>query len=178
MGLGIAPTPVLFPEEELAVRFTARLRLFAARKLNDAVAAQDVAQETLRVVVEAIRAGQIQGAEALPGFVFQTARNLCMHWVRSAAREKTAFARLERDSIDSSTVLDALMSVISLERAQGVRDAIGRLAKDDRALLHMFYYETLATDVIAARVGLNSAAVRVRKHRALQRLAAQLDEST
>ena len=139
--------------------------------------AEDVAQDTLRRVFEAIRANRIDNMEALPGFVFQTARNLCMHWVRSTAREKSAFARLERESVDSRGSPDALANLIFAERARAVKRAIDRLATDDRRLLAMIYYDDLGTDEIAARLGINASAVRVRKHRALQRLAVELGES-
>lgn len=168
----------MLPEAQLALRFTERLRLFAARRLNDAATAEDVAQETLRHVVDAIRADRIQDTEALPGFVFQTARNVCMHWVRSTAREKTAFARLERESVDAPASPDALANLISAERARVVKRGIDRLASEDRRLLGMIYYDDLDTEEIGGRLGLNAAAVRVRKHRTLRRLAAELDELT
>ena len=41
--------------------------------------AEDVAQETLRRVLAALEAGRVANLEALPGFVFQTARHLCLH---------------------------------------------------------------------------------------------------
>ena len=101
-----------------------------------------------------------------------------MHWVRSTVREKTAFARLERESADGPGRPDALTNLISAERARDVKRAIDRLATDDQRLLGMIYYDALDTDEIAGRLGLTAAAVRVRKHRALQRLAAELGEST
>jgi RNA polymerase sigma-70 factor (ECF subfamily) len=163
-------------EEELAIRFTSRLRLFAARRLGDAIAAEDVAQEALRRVVEAIRANRIENQDALPGFVFQTARNICLHHVRSTAREKSAFARLERESTDATGAADALTSLISAERAQTVKRAIERMDRDDQHLLAMIYYDELGTDEVASRLGITVAAVRVRKHRVLRRLAAELGE--
>ncbi len=171
----IEPPPGL-SEDELALRFTERLRFFASRRLNDAAAAEDIAQETLRRVLAAIRANRVDNIEALPGFVFQTARNLCMHWVRSTAREKSAFARLERESAAGSESPDALANLVSAERAHAVRRAIDRLALEDRRLLAMIYYDGLDTDKIAARLDINRSTVRVRKHRALQRLAAELAE--
>lgn len=168
------PTDV---SEELALRFTERLRLFAARRLNDASAAEDVAQETLRVVVDAIRVNRIENRDALPGFVFQTARNICLHWVRSTAREKSAFARLEREPTNESAHPDALVNLVSAERAQTVKAALNRLSAEDKRLLTMVYYGDLGTDDIALTLGVTTAAVRVRKHRALQRLAVELSNT-
>jgi RNA polymerase sigma factor (sigma-70 family) len=169
------PTDV--SEEEIALRFTERLRFFAAKRLNDASAAEDVAQETLRVVVDAIRANRIENRDALPGFVFQTARNICLHWVRSTAREKSAFARLEREPASEGTHPDALVNLVSAERAQMVKAALNRLSAEDKRLLTMIYYADLGSDDIALTLGVTTAAVRVRKHRALQRLAAELGDT-
>lgn len=159
-------------EAELAHRFTDRLRIFAARRLNDPAAAEDVAQETLRRVVEAMRANRVENLAALPGFVFQTARNICMHWARSAGREQQALSRFQSESSratpDSS---DALNALISEERRLRVRSAMAGLKDDDRGLLSMLYYDGLDSEVAASRLSVTTAALRVRKHRALRRLA-------
>lgn len=163
-------------EAELALRFTPRLRLYASRRLSDPAAAEDVAQETLRCVTEALRANRIENRAALPAFVFQTARNLCMHWVRSTAREKSAFARFIREATERDEAPDALAGLISAERARVVRDALRALDDTDRHLLRMIYYDGLDTEHIGMELGISAAAVRVRKHRALRRLASALGE--
>ena len=162
-------------EEELAARFTPRLRLFAAHRLNDSTGAEDVTQEVLRLVIEAMRANRIDNQDALPGFVFQTARNVCMHWVRSRLREESAFRRYGRESTGDQSGVDALESLVSAERASEVRRALDQLHPDDRELLSMIYYDEFDTEDIARKYKITSAALRVRKHRALQRLATQLD---
>jgi RNA polymerase sigma-70 factor (ECF subfamily) len=169
-----ASAPLEASEDDLALRFTQRLRFYAAKRLGDLAAAEDVAQETLRIVVEAVRANRIRNQDALPGFVFQTARNICFHWIRSTSREKSAFARLERQPHDETAAADALTTLISAERARVVRAALKGLDADDQRLLSMFYYEDLNADEISAVIGITTAAVRVRKHRALRLLAAEL----
>ena len=129
------------------------------------------------MVVEAIRAKRIENRDALPGFVFQTARNICLHWVRSTAREKSAFARLEREPTNEGTHPDALVNLVSAERAQMVKAALNRLSAEDKRLLTMIYFGDLGYDDIALTLGVTTAAVRVRKHRALQRLAAELRDT-
>jgi RNA polymerase sigma-70 factor (ECF subfamily) len=151
------------------------LRLFSAHQLNDSAGAEDVTQEVLRLVIEAIRANRIDNQEALPGFVFQTARNVCMHWVRSKLREQSAFARYERESTEEASGSDALENLVSAERAQEVKRALERLHPDDRELLAMIYYDEFDTAEIARRYHITPAALRVRKHRALQRLSAELE---
>ena len=165
---GAAP----FTEAELAERFSERLRLFAARRIGDASAAEDVAQETLRRVVESLRANRIENVAALPGFVFQTARNICMHWARSINREQQALSRFESQSSGATAEgSDALNEIITEERRALVRAALASLRDDDRSLLSMLYYDGLDSEAVATRLDLALPAVRVRKHRALRRLA-------
>lgn len=156
-------------ESELAARFRERIRMFAARRLGDHVAAEDVAQETLRRVVEALRAARVEDLGALPGFVFQTARNICLQRHRSAIREARALSLWAAH--DSAADPDALVALISEERCAAVRRALEELNHDDRALLRALYFESGETGDVAERMGVSAGALRVRKHRALLRLS-------
>jgi DNA-directed RNA polymerase specialized sigma24 family protein len=92
-------------------------------------------------------------------------------------RERSALARFGRESSTPSEGVDALSALISAERASVVRAALSALADDDRELLTLMYFEGLDAWGVAARFGLTVSAVRVRKHRALHRLAVLLGES-
>jgi RNA polymerase sigma-70 factor (ECF subfamily) len=164
-------------ERELVARFAERVRIFAAHRLRDAAAAEDISQETLSTVVSALRERRLQNLDALPGFVFTTARNLCMHWTRSAAREHSAFQRMHQEnSALAAQPRDTLLSLIDEDRRRIVRTALTNLSDDDAGLLSLLYYDGFTSDEVAARLAITAAAVRVRKHRALQRLARLLGE--
>ena len=163
-------------EEELARRFLRPLRIFAARRLGDAAEAEDVAQEAIRGVIQALRADRLRDPAALPGFVYQTALNLCLKRLRSLARGNRALQRLGPDGAvinfeDPFTVL------VRVERRAAVRKALHRLEAGDRHLLELFYTEALSTAEVAVRMQANAGAIRVRKHRALLRLASLLEEN-
>lgn len=154
---------------QLSERFRDRLRFFAARRLRDRDAAEDVAQEVLRRTLEALRAGKVENREALPAFLFQTARNVCMQWGRSEGRKARAFTRLQREEEDPEA--DPLADLITEERREKVREAFERLGPGDREVLRLSYVETLGAEEIAKQLNLTAGAVRVRRHRALNRLA-------
>jgi RNA polymerase sigma-70 factor (ECF subfamily) len=154
---------------QLSERFRDRLRFFAARRLRDRDAAEDVAQEVLRRTLEALRAGKVENREALPGFLFQTARNVCMQWGRTEGRKARAFTRLRSDEEDPES--DPLAGLITDERRERVREAFAQLAPADREVLLLSYVEVLGAEEIAAQLHLTIGAVRVRRHRALNRLA-------
>jgi RNA polymerase sigma-70 factor (ECF subfamily) len=153
-------------------QFRERLRLFAARRLGNPSEAEDVVQEVLRRAFEALRAGSIREPAALPAFLFQTARHVCMHRGRSAGREKKALQRFGSPTGDEGNGTESpLMALISEERRLGVRQALGQLDPDERKLLEMTYRDELDSVEIGRQLGLTAGTVRVRRHRAIRRLA-------
>lgn len=158
---------------ELHERYWKRLLFFASRRLRDAAAAEDVAQETLRRVLEALRAQRVENLDALPAFVFQTARNICMHRGRSVRRERGALLRFASGSSEVSDD-DPVGGLLTRERLDDVRAAVGELDSAERQMLEMLYVEVLDTQTIAGRLGIDPGTLRVRKHRLLKRLAAML----
>jgi len=163
-------------EAGIVERFHRRLLVFAARRLGDPAAAQDVAQETLRRVIEALRDGRIEKPDALPAFVFETAKHVCQFRHRSRQRGDRAMQRLTHESREPSE--DPLGALVGSERRAEVRMALERLGGADRKLLRLLYHDGLGTVEAAAELQTNPGALRVRKHRALQRLAALLTTVT
>ena len=157
---------------ELTERFWLRLRMFAARRLRDRNAAEDVAQETIRRVLEALRDQKIRNLDALPAFVFQTARNICLHEARSARRESAALSLFAGDQAQSTGAEeDPVTALIDAARRDEVRAAIQKMAPEDRELLRLLYVEASGSAEIARDLGIEPGTLRVRKHRALKRLA-------
>ncbi|HTR03470.1 MAG TPA: sigma-70 family RNA polymerase sigma factor, partial [Thermoanaerobaculia bacterium] len=151
------------------------LRAFAARRIRNWAAAEDVSQEALRIGVEALAAGRIPSPAALPGFLFRTAANLCLHHGRSAARESRALQRLaSRGAERTGEGGDAFDTLLSAERRARLLRALGRLEHAERRLLQMTYRDELSSQEIGRRLGITCGAVRARRHRALRRLAALL----
>jgi len=165
-------------ETECVRRFWERIRLFALRRTGDRVAAEDVAQETLRRVLEALRAGRIANLVALPAFVFQTALHVCQHHNRSAGREGRALLRLHRAADDPSIAGDPLHVLIGEEQRAEVRQALEKLEPADQQLVRMLYYEQMDSAEAARRLGISVGALRVRKHRVLDRLGTRVMDAS
>ena len=64
-------------ETELCRRFLNRARLYGLRHLRfDVTAAEDLAQEVMRIVLEALRAGRVADLERVDRFMLGTCRNV------------------------------------------------------------------------------------------------------
>lgn len=168
------PSPPAPSEADRIVReveaLRERLLYFAARRLRSFADAEDVAQETIRRAIEALQAGRIEKPASLPSFLFQTALHVCQRRYRSAGREVKALRRFGASTPESAPD-DPLGSLISEERRTAVREALGRLDAEDREILTLTFSEALPTGDLARRLGTTEGNVRVRRHRALGRLA-------
>ena len=155
--------------EKLYTEYGPRLRAFAQRRLRDAAAAEDASQETLRRALIALREGRVQNLNAVPAFLFETAKHVCQHYQRSAGRQAHALERFAHHPAAPPTN-DPADRLHDAQRHRAVRLALKRLNAPDRDLLLWSYRDGLDTQAIAARLSIESGTVRVRRHRALQRL--------
>jgi RNA polymerase sigma-70 factor (ECF subfamily) len=157
-------------------RFHARLLILGIRRLGNRADAEDMAQDTLQRVAKALHENRLREPGALPGFVYQTALHVCQQSLRNRYRERRALEGYARSSVEEHGVAHALTDLIDEERRGVVRVALQSLARDDRELLEQLYARDTDPEQLAGQLGISSGALRVRKHRALQRLSAALGE--
>jgi RNA polymerase sigma-70 factor (ECF subfamily) len=118
--------------------------------------ADDVQQETFRIVIERLRHEGLADPGGLAPFLRGTARNLLL-----AERRKTARRRTWGDTGELAEAVapapSQLQSVLLDEEAEMVRRLIGELPTDrDRQLLLRFYVGEEDKDSICADLGLES----------------------
>ena len=157
-------------------RFHMRLLMLGIRRLGHRADAEDMAQDTLQRVAKALHENRLREPGALPAFVYQTALHVCQQSLRKRYRERRALEGYARSSTDEDGVAHALTDLIDEERRRVVRAALQSLGLDDRELLEQLYTRDADPEQVAGQLGISSGALRVRKHRALQRLSAALGE--
>jgi len=127
-------------EAELVQRFSRALSFLARRLTRDEAAADDLYQETFRLVIEKVRGGELRQPERLPGFVSSMARNLFI----GSARRGTRRQKWHGDSAATETAPDPapgqLTRLLARERAATVRHVLAELKNDrDREILSRYY---------------------------------------
>lgn len=140
--------------------------------------AEDLHQETFRIVLEKAREGALREPEKLAGFIRGTAKNLLLAEHRKAAR------RLEPQEVEQSPeVADpapgALAQVLQEEDRRHVRRVLSELPLDrDRQLLLRFYIAEEPKEQICEALGLSERQFNVALFRARQRFKQLLEVSS
>jgi RNA polymerase sigma-70 factor, ECF subfamily len=156
-------------ETVLIESYRPRLFYFALRRLRDRTMAEEIAQDTLTVVLQALRDNRIEDPTRMPGFIFGVAKNLVSKALRRLSLEGNAGSASE--TVEAGPWLEDPDAALLLEeQRQQVRDALGQLSPGDRDILQRIFVVEQSLEEIATAIGIPHAAVRKRKSRALERL--------
>jgi RNA polymerase sigma-70 factor (ECF subfamily) len=150
-------------EAELYRRFAPRVRLYGRRHLRDDSAAQDLAHEVLLIAIERLRAGGVRNPDEIGSFILSTAR------LTATSRSRTDHRRAHLGShMSDGTVVEAdFVAAVDLPRVTGCLDALEAQA---RLVIILTYFAERTAAQIASELGSTSGAIRVARHRAMERL--------
>jgi len=127
-------------EAELVDRFSRALSFLLRRLTRDDTAAEDLYQETFRLVIEKVRRGELREPERLPGFVSSMARNLFLGSVRRGGRRQKWQGDSEAAEAAPDPAPGQLARLLAKERAAAVRGVLAELKNDrDREILSRHY---------------------------------------
>lgn len=146
-------------EAELVARFSRAVSFLLRRLARDDAAAEDLHQETFRLVIEKVRRGELREPEKLPGFVSAMARNLFLGSARLGSRRRRWQAGPEAALAAEATPDPApgqLSRLLAAERAATVRRVMAELKNErDREILYRCYIAEEDKDAICRDLGLS-----------------------
>lgn len=136
-------------EAELISYYSRGVLYFLRRKTGDGALADDLYQDTFRIVLERLRSASIENPEKLSSFIYAIAKNLVVADLRKRARRKTeANTEAVEISPDQHGVCQ-FDEVMRDELAAIVRQVIEELKQQrDRDLLVRFYLEEQEKHII------------------------------
>ena len=156
-------------EAELVRRFSRALTFLLKRLTRDETAAEDLYQETFRLVIEKVRGGELRDAERLPGFVSSMARNLFLGSVRRSGRRQKWHGDAETTETAPDPAPGQLTKLLAQERAAAVRQVLAELKNDrDREILSRYYIadekkEDICSDLELSDLHFNRVLFRARQ---------------
>ena len=152
-------------EEELINCYRRAVLLIATVRTRDRELANDLSQEILIAVLQALRAGQIRESEKLGAFIQGTARNVINNYFRCRARHPES--DLETAEIPAQ---DPVVQMESFERQRLVREELAKLSVADQQILLLSMVDGHSLAEVAKRLQLSHDAVRARKSRIVRRM--------
>lgn len=162
-------------EAELVARFSRGLLLMLRRLARNPALADDLHQETLALVLQKIRQGELREPGKLAGFIHGTARNLFIAHSRKEARYRS----LDNGEDEGPGLGDVLPDrgpapidkVVAGEEARQVQRLLSELRFDrDRQLLLRFYLSDDSKEAICAALEIEPERFNVILFRARERL--------
>lgn len=143
-------------ENELVRRYERGLRYKLRGMSRDPALADDLLQDTFRIVLERLRDRGLDEPEKLAGFLLRTARNLFLADYRKKSRRGENLDAPEPETEGRSSP-GQLRRVLADEQADAVRRLLGEMGTPrDRQILFRFYLAEEDKEDICADLGLSS----------------------
>ncbi|MEU1818043.1 RNA polymerase sigma factor [Streptomyces roseifaciens] len=136
------------------------VRRFAVSLCSSPQDAEDAAQEALIILYRKI--GTLRATGALASWMFRIVRNECLRQVRLLV-PRSDEATAEREATAEPSAEDAVLHRLEAER---IAAAVSLLPRDQRQILIMRDVQGLPGRTVAHALGLSSAAMKSRLHRA------------
>ena len=150
-------------EAEVCRRLGPRIRLYGLRHLRSASAADDLVQQVLMKMLEALRAGRLREPDKLAQFALGTCRMTVVDLRRTARRQERLLAEFGPDLIPEPPPLPRL------DDAQLAR-CVQRLTERERSVVVLTFYDEHSAAETARFLAISEANVRVIRHRAIRQL--------
>lgn len=168
-AIGAPERSPAWAEAELYRRFARRIELYGLRHLGTRAAAEELVQDVLLRVLQALRAGRLQDPAKLASFVLGTCRNVTFDTRRTVRRQR----KLAEDSAALET--DSMPPSLSEADVLRLLGCMRQLAEREASVVRMSFWEDRSAEEIATSLGLTAGNVRVIRHRALAKLAATMN---
>jgi RNA polymerase sigma-70 factor, ECF subfamily len=152
-------------EAEMCRRMGPRVRLYGLRHLRSAPAVDDLVQQVLLKVLEALRSARLREPDKLAHFVLGTCRMTVLDQRRNSRRQQELLAMFGGDLVPDPHPIP------SLDDRQLAR-CVQALKERERSVVVMTFYDEQTAAETARFLGVSEANVRVIRHRAVQQLRA------
>lgn len=165
-------------EAELVQRYFRPTLFMLQFRCHDKAQAEDLAQDTMSIVISHLREKPLDNPDALPKYIRQIAMNLFIGEYRKQQRQQTSTDQLAIDQTiaEQSSSYDAIHQN---QRAKAVRQLLAELPQQrDRQILRLFYLAEQDKSTICERLKLSPAHFDRVLYRAKQRLRKLYDQQT
>jgi len=152
-------------ERAICVRYSNRIRSYGLCHLRDGTAAEELVEQVLLVVIEALLGGQVKDPANLDSYVFGTCRNMVYDMRRGNARQRRIAEQAAAVALPEG--YEPPMAVLDRSRLDSCLEGLEERA---RAVVLATFVDERDANEVGRSMGLSPGNVRVIRHRALAHL--------
>ena len=161
-------------QTELVGRYAERVYAMIARRVSDAMDAQELTQDAFMRAFDHIDSYDAQKA-SLSTWLCRIAYNLTLDFLKRRRPLIVSIEDHQKEEKDiSDEELEKELSTGSEERIEQLQEVIGQLPDDERMLLTLYYYEDRPLTEIAYIIGVEAKPLANRLYRTRKKLLKQL----
>ena len=157
--------------ESLVEKYQKQVHALAWRKIGDFHIAEEITQDTFLKVYQKL--STLKDPKQFSGWLYVIATNLCRAWLRKRRLETEPLEEAEIASIDeiySRYVAEERTKVTVEAQREVVKKLLAKLKESERTVMTLHYFGEMTCEEISRFLGVSTSAVKLRLHRARQRL--------
>ncbi len=159
----------------LVERYQHMVFTLGVRMLGDPELAEETAQDVFVKAYSAL--GTFRGAAKFSTWLYKIAYHRLLDVADRERRRRSWRGDIRLQQTDRPAAEDTWSQLMTEERRHWVMRALEALEPDDRDILSLHYLQQQSIKEVAAITGIRAGTVKVRLHRARERLRAHLEES-
>lgn len=154
----------------LVEKYQKQVHALAWRKIGDFHIAEEITQDTFLKVYQKL--STLRDPNQFSGWLYVIANRQCLAWLRKK--------RIETESLEDTEWIDetAYSRYVAEERAkvsvetqrEVVKKLLSKLKESERTVMTLYYLGEMTTEEISQFLGVSTSAIKLRLHRARQRL--------
>ena len=156
----------------LVEKYQKQVHTLAWRKTGDFHIAEEITQDTFLKVHQKL--GTLKNPVQFPGWLYVIATNKCRAWLRKKRVktfpiEYTKNEWLEGNAYSRYVSEERMKSTVETQR-EVVKELLAKLNESERTVITLHYFGEMTCEEISRFLGVSTSAVKLRLHRARQRL--------
>ena len=155
----------------LVEKYQKQVHALAWRKIGDFHIAEEITQDTFLKVYQKL--STLKDPNQFSGWLYVIATNQCRAWLRKKRIETEPLEETDVDKIEeaySRYVAEEHAKVNVETQREVVKKLLAKLKESERTVLTLHYFGEMTTEEISRFLGVSTSAIKLRLHRARQRL--------
>ena len=156
---------------DLVEKYQKQVHALAWRKIGDFHIAEEITQDTFLKVYQKL--STLKDPNQFSGWLYVIATNQCRAWLRKKRIETEPLEETDVEKMDEaySRYVAEEQSRVTIEtQREVVKKLLAKLKESERTVMTLHYFGEMTTEEISRFLGVSTSAIKLRLHRARQRL--------